>query len=247
MKTVFVGDLSNEVRFYNAVRAGENRGSAEASWILVEGDPGYCKSRTLSRYAAQNKCLFARSKAEWTSNSMLKALCDSLNIAGAQRTMAMLDAICGRLMELQPNAPNIVIDEINLVARKLSLIETLRDITDTTEVMLIAGGNKGSYAAFNRYPQIRSRIVALVPFGPLTEEDVRTVAKAISEVKIADDLLQEIRERNQGQMRAIRNMIARVEKSFRSSRDPVTLDAWGKRPLIPEHEVAALRLAVNNG
>lgn len=245
MKNVFVEGLSNEIRFDNELRNAENRGSPEANWVLVESDPGFGKSRMLARCAVQKKWALARAKAEWTPNWALRDICAALNIAPATRTMTMLDAIVGRLMELQPKAPNLIIDEINLAARKLPVLETLRDITDPAEVILITGANRGTYAALTRYDRIRSRVAAVVPFGPLTAEDLEKVCKELSDVRIHPSLQAEILRETHGELRAVRDVIARIEQRMKSTREVVTVDMWGRRPLIGEHR--SLRLVANNG
>lgn len=242
MKTgYFVEGLSNEIAFHAGIRAVENRGAPEACWLLVEGEPGYGKTKTLSRYALHNGCIFVRAKAEWTANWALRDLCSALDIAPAARTMTMLDTVSARVMERRPT---IVIDEINHAARKIEVLESLRDITDASETVLIAGGMKGCYAAFNRYQQIRSRVTEVVNFGPATVDDVRKICLELSAVPMADSLVEKIHLKTGGRLRDIRTAIAAIEAAMRSVRAPVTADQWGERPFLPTHRAQAKPMLV---
>lgn len=235
---IYVSGLGNEQRFHAGIRTMETRGSAEACWMLVEGEPGYGKSAALERFAFQNKIPFVRAKAEWSANWALRDICQALEIATAARTQAMMETIAARLMERR--CP-VVIDEINHAARKIDVLETLRDITDQTETVLIAGGMKGCYADFSRYQQIRSRVTEVVAFGPATFDDVRKICNEIADVEIDDSMVELIRRQAAGRLRDIRTAIATVEARMRNARKAVSAEDWGTRALLPMHRSSGLR------
>jgi hypothetical protein len=233
MKTgVFVDNLSNVTRFMDATRAVEARGSREASWLLVEGDPGYGKTGTLMWYAAPRTPVFVRAKADWSPMWALRDLAATLGVQPMHRMHLLFEAVCNDLMAR--GCPPILVDEIDHAARSVRVLETLRDITDVTECTLIAGGMKGAQAMMKRFPQIHSRIAEIVSFAPAAPPDVQTVCDALSEVEIAADMAELICKRTQGRLRLIKNAIARVEAFGKKGRGAVTCERWANRPLLNE-------------
>ncbi len=118
--------------------------------MLVEGDPGYGKSNLLMRHAIRNRdarIAMVRAKADWTPKWALTDLADALNVQRARSTQALEDAIIADLMEKQ-SRPGfcVIVDEIDHAARNVRVLETLRDLTDTAECVLIAGGMKELFA-----------------------------------------------------------------------------------------------------
>jgi len=195
----FVEGLSNEARFLTALKEIEHRGAPEANWMLVEGDPGYGKSNLLMRHAIRNRdarIAMVRAKAGWTPKWALTDLADALNVQRAHSTQALEDAIIADLMEKQ-SRPGfcVIVDEIDHAARNVRVLETLRDLTDTAECVLIAGGMKGVSSKLKAHRQIHSRVDQFVEFHPATIKDVRLMCDALAEIKIADDLVAAVAER----------------------------------------------------
>jgi len=237
----FVEGLSNEARFLTALKEIEHRGAPEANWMLVEGDPGYGKSNLLMRHAIRNRdarIAMVRAKAGWTPKWALTDLADALNVQRAHSTQALEDAIIADLMEKQ-SRPGfcVIVDEIDHAARNVRVLETLRDLTDTAECVLIAGGMKGVSSKLKAHRQIHSRVDQFVEFHPATIKDVRLMCDALAEIKIADDLVAAIQQRTQGRLRLVMGAIARVEawaKRNHNGRAPLTLAEYGGRPLISD-------------
>lgn len=240
---VFVEGLSNEVKFLSAVRAKKNRANPEANWQLVQGDVGFGKGRTVSRFAVQEKTISVRAKSDWTPNWALRDICAAMGLKAMARTEAMLNNVVAELCREQPI---LIVDEIDHAARSIRVLETLRDITDTAEIILIAIGMKDAYSSLKRYPQIRRR-TSVVNFGPLTDADVRKVLDTLAEAKIADDMIPLLQRETQGHISELRDAIITIEARFRTSRELITADKWGGKTVLPEGKAASLKLAVSNG
>jgi hypothetical protein len=233
MQKTFVEGLSNEARFLAALKDIEHRGAPEANWMLIEGDPGYGKSKMLERHALRNRdarIAMVRAKAGWTPKWALTDIADALNVQRAHTAQGLEDAIIADLMEKQSRKGFcLIVDEIDHAARNVKVLETLRDLTDTAECILIASGMKGVSKRLKAYGQIHSRIDQFVEWHPATVKDVRLMCDALSEVKIADDLAEEIQRRSQGRLRLVMGAIARVEawgRRNRPGKDGVTLAMW---------------------
>lgn len=238
MKTgQFVEGLSNETRFLTALKEIGQRGAPEASWVLVEGDPGYGKSKLLWRHLMRNRAArpaMIRAKADWTPKWMLTELADVMGVERKRTTENLMRAILEDLMEKQ-SRPGfcIMVDEIDHAARNVKVLESLRDLTDTSECILIASGMRGISSKLKAHSQIHSRIDQFVEFLPATVKDVRLMCDGLSEVKIADDLVEEIQRRTQGRLRIAMGCIARVEAFGKRSRlNTVSLADFGDRQLV---------------
>jgi hypothetical protein len=238
----FVEGLSNEARFLTALADIAHRGAPEASWLLVEGDPGYGKSNLLMRHAIRNRAsriAMVRAKADWTPKWALTDLADALQVQRARTTQALEDAIIADLMEKQSNPGFcLVVDEIDHAARNVRVLETLRDLTDTSECILIVGGMKGISSKLKAHRQIHSRIDRIVEFLPATVEDVRLMCEGLTDVKVGPDLAEEIQRRTQGRLRLVMGAIARVEAWAKRQRITSTISAaqWAGKPLLSENK-----------
>lgn len=245
MKNKFVEGLSNVTRFLEATRRVDTRGSLEASWHLVTGEPGFGKSGTLGWYAVKEKAIFIRAKAGWTPHWLLADLADALDITSSYNTTEKLFfAVMPEIMKrYHDDGTRLIVDEIDHAARNVKVIEQLRDLTDAAMMPLIAAGMGGAERMMKRYPQIYSRIADVTQFGPASVEDVHLVCGELSEVRIAKDLATEIQRRTGGRLRSVKNAIGRVEYTMRKHRgETITLADWGNRPLTNEDRTPALRL-----
>ncbi|HEY2070684.1 MAG TPA: ATP-binding protein [Rhizomicrobium sp.] len=244
MKNRFVEGLSNVTRFLSGTRAVEARGSREAAWHLVTGEPGLGKSGTLTWYALQHRALFIRAKAGWTPHWALTDLADVLGVSHARSTERLFNTVMPALME-QCNAGNLqlIIDEIDHAARDVRVLETLRDLTDHAEIPLIAGGMSGAQRMMKRFPQIYSRIAEVTTFAPASIADVRVACSELSDVKIGEDLVVEIQRRTNGRLRGVKNAIARVEHLMKKERCAITLEMWGNRALTNDERTTTPALA----
>lgn len=236
MRKTFVEGLSNETRFITALKEIDQRGAVEANWVLVEGDPGYGKTNLLMRHSIRSQGVFIRAKADWTPKWMLTDLADVLNVERKRSTQNLMDAVMAELMKLQSRKGfALTVDEINHAARDIRVLETLRDLTDGSECVLIAGGMKGVSSKLKAHKQILSRIDQHVEFLPATVKDVKRMCEALSEITIADDLAEEIQRRCAGRLRLVMGAIARVEAYGKRHRlDEVGLGRFGATPLTSD-------------
>ena len=240
-----VEGLSNETRLLSKLEEVAHRGAPEASWIMAVGEPGYGKSKALTRLGVRHGGVMVRGKADWTPKWMLNELAETLGVARKGTTQAQFEAVLAELMNKQPL---IIVDEIDHVARKLRCLETLRDLTDLSECVLIAGGTKTALETIKAYKQLHSRIFDVVTFGPASIKDVTMICEALTDVGIAPDLVAEIQRRTQGRLRLVMNAIARIEAVGKRQRlKVVKLEDFGARPLTNDELPRPQLVAANNG
>jgi hypothetical protein len=224
---IFVEGLSNVARFLDGTRALDARGAPEACWQLLQGDPGYGKSGTLTWYANKKKAAFLRAKADWTPHWMLSDLADVLNVQKRHSTEGLFNVVMPELMVRHAESGLfLIVDEINHAARNIRVLETLRDLTDAAEMPLIAGGTRDALPMMSRFKQLTSRIADVVTFHPATVADVKAICAELSEVKVADDLAAEVQKCTGGRLREVKTAIGRIEHAFRRERGVVKLEDW---------------------
>ncbi len=210
MKKLLV-KTENYERFRTGITAVEQRGAAEASLMLVVGDPGFSKSIVVEQWAVDMKAVYLRAKVEWTPSRMLAELAEQLRVdtsGGGRQVFGRVIAAIGK-----QQVP-LVIDEVqHTLANRARVLEAVRDISDLTEtIVILVAGEERVLPRIARYPQISSRIAKVVEFQPASLADVTKCCAELAEVDIARDLVEEIHRQSAGRMRDAINAIARVER-----------------------------------
>ena len=77
---------ANVTGFLAGVTAVEERGAREAGMLLVTGEPGYGKTRTVQWWAIQTDGVYLRAKSGWTPHWVLTELVKELGLAPARRS-----------------------------------------------------------------------------------------------------------------------------------------------------------------
>lgn len=209
MKKTFV-KTSNYEKFQQAIRFVGGRGALEASWLLVEGTPGFGKTDTVEEWVAKNGAIYIRAKENYSASFLMAELADKLRIEGIGTRRERFQRITAKLLNTQ--IP-IVLDEVqHCLPNNASVLEALRDITDITEtVAILVAGEEKVLRRIARFPQLSSRICETVEFGPATLEDTALLCREICELEVEPDLVAEIHRQSKGSTRLIVNAIAAVE------------------------------------
>ena len=213
----------NVEAFLNGITTVEDRGAPEASWMLVEGLAGVGKTKTLEWFATQHDAIHLRCKASYTAHWFLRELVTELGVQPKRKTEDLFNQAIGILAR---SARAIIIDEIEHALKDTKVLETIRDISDLTEVLVVVAGMEGVRSKLARFPQISSRISDVVEFLPPSVQDVRILCDTICEVAVADDLVNEIHRQSGGRMRLVLNAIKKVEQhGLRNKGKTVDLDS----------------------
>jgi hypothetical protein len=231
-----LAETGNVKRLLEGIGAVERRGAREASWLAAIGEPGNGKTRTLQWWSTHHNGAYLRAKTNWRPNWMLAELAGELT--GTQTpggTRALYELV---VRELMRQGRPIIIDEAWNMLHDARLLETLRDISDLVENLIIIGGEHRVTARLSaRFPQIASRISEVIEFGTATIEDIRICCDTLSETPIADDLAAEIFKQSGGHLREVKNAIARCEQiGKRNSGKPVKLADMGGRELCRDRK-----------
>ncbi len=209
---------SNVLRFLQGTQSVAERGATEASWLLVHGFAGYGKSATVSWWCVHTGAAYLRAKTAWTARWALKEIVEAYGDAPQHCTKDLFTQAVAAITRAQDEAeynaeryPAIVIDEAENTTHDRAILETLRDLSDLTEIPVILVGMGRIAHHLKKRDQIYSRLADIVEFRPNTGRDVRTLCDQLAEVEIADDLVSRIEREAQGRARLILNAIAHIE------------------------------------
>lgn len=229
MKREFV-KTSNYERFADGINALHGRGASEASLMLVTGEAGFGKSQTVDRYAVETNAAYLRAKVEWTPHYFMAELADVLKVDSRGKARELFGRVSAALAR---NQTPLIVDEIEHCLRNsAAVLESIRDLSDLTEVDVILVGMEQVQAKIARHPQISSRIAHVVTFGPATLADVQAVCAQLCNVIVADDLAVAVQKQANGRMREVMNAIAMIEREAkRNGLETVELKHMGNRPL----------------
>ena len=216
MKKAFV-ETTNVERFRAALKAVEQRGAPEASWLLVSGDPALGKSTTVKQWAARNRSVYLRAKELWTPGFFIRDLAAELGEDDEGSLKSVFDRVIARIGHTQAT---IIVDEVQHCLRNnAAVLEELRDITDTTETMaVLVTGVEQVQSRIGKHAQISSRIARVVDFRPSTVEDIGLMCAELCEVAVSPDAVALVHQQAAGRMRQTMNALVAIEAIARRNK-----------------------------
>lgn len=206
------------------------RAAGVPGMALVWGPTGWGKTTAAAWLRNRVDGVFIRALGVWTPSSMLEAIARELGGTWRGSCARTLDWICERL-EQRPRP--LMVDEADYVLRRSAMVDSLRDLHDFSGVPVIMIGMPGIQRQLVRWPQVTGRILHEVEFRPCDLEDAHVLANALCEVRPDGALLARLEAEARGSVRLIVVGLARIEAFARArGLDPVTPEAWGKRPFF---------------
>lgn len=154
---------------------------------LVYGDPGLGKTRTALWWCAQNHDgIFIRTKKLMSGRWLLEELVAELGEAPMKRVSDLFRQCVEMLLE-RPRT--VFIDEVDYLAHDARVIETLRDVYDTTGAPMVFIGMGQADKKLMRFKHLYDRFAEIVRFKDLTESDVKSIADQTCDVKLSSDAI----------------------------------------------------------
>lgn len=185
MRRVFVR-TSNVSRFISAMSRIQSRQEGIPGMALVYGEPGLGKTRTCLWWCAHNDGVFVRVKKLMNGRWLLEETVAELGVAPARRISDLYRQVVDQLLE----RPRVIFyDEADYLVHDSRVIETLRDIYDTTQTPIVLIGMDQADKKLGRFRHLWDRLSEIVKFQYLTEEDVKTIAEQMCEVKLTKEAL----------------------------------------------------------
>lgn len=218
MKSVFV-ETSNYRRFTAAMTRLDERGAPEACMMVVDGKPGLGKTATMRRWMVQTGSIYLRAHPDWDYGWFVNDLLTELMISDIPRVKReRFSLIIQRLGDLATEAAlegrhfGLLIDEVDLISSKPSIMEAIRAISDVQFLPTILVGMGKLRDNLRRFAQIESRAPSKVEFRPATLEDATALVRGLSEVPVADDLIKFVWKLSNGYSREMVDAIRAIER-----------------------------------
>lgn len=164
-------------------------------FMLVYGEVGLGKTETSLwwKNCHSPRSAFVRIKKAMSVRWLLEEVVAELGLVPERRTSDLFHQAVGELMG---SDRALIFDEVDYVADKRTLVETIRDLGDMTGTPIILIGMPWAEIKLKKFPALWRRVSQVVQFGGLGPADVRAVMDQICEVKVADDAVAAIAESN---------------------------------------------------
>lgn len=183
MKKVFA-KTSNVTEFVSAMNRLHGRQDGIPGMSLLYGEPGLGKTRTCLWWCAQNNGAFIRTKKLMNGRWLLEEIVGELGEAPQRRISDIFRQAVERLLE---RPTTLFIDEADYLAHDARVIETLRDLHDTTGSPIVLIGMDQADKKLLRFKHLYDRFGEIVKFQTLTQADVKSIADQMCDVKLSDD------------------------------------------------------------
>jgi DNA transposition AAA+ family ATPase len=188
MKKVFA-KTSNVNAFVTAVERLQQRQDGIPGMALIYGEPGLGKTRTTLWWCAQNDGVFVRTKKLMTGRWLLEEIVAELG----EEPMRRISDLFRQCVDMLLDRPRtIFIDEVDYLCYDSRLVETLRDIHDTTSTPVVFIGMSMADKKLMRFKHLYDRFSEIVKFRDLSEADVRAISEQMAEVKLSADAVKYI-------------------------------------------------------
>lgn len=183
MRKVFA-KTSNVNNFVIDMNRLQNREDGIPGMALLFGEPGLGKTRTTLWWCAQNDGVFIRTKKLMTGRWLLEEIVAELGEAPESRVSSLFRQCVAQLLE-KPRT--LFIDEVDYLTHDARIIETLRDIHDTTGTPVVFIGMGQADKKLLRFKHLYDRFSVILKFKELEISDVKSIAEQMCEVKLAED------------------------------------------------------------
>jgi DNA transposition AAA+ family ATPase len=183
MKKVFAR-TSNVNSFITAMNRLQHREDGIPGMALLFGEPGLGKTRTTLWWCAQNDGVFIRTKKLMSGRWLLEEIAAELGEAPMRRVSDLFRQCVEMLLE-KPRT--VFVDEVDYLTHDARIIETLRDIHDTTGTPVVFIGMGMADKKLMRFKHLYDRFSEIVKFHDLSLADVKAIAEQMCEAKLSDD------------------------------------------------------------
>ncbi len=184
MKRVFV-KTQNVKHFISAVTRLQDREEEIPGLALIYGKYGLGRTRTAVWWAAQNEgAIFIRTLKLMTGRWLLSKIVAELGEEPMYRVSDLFEQCQGILLDGKQRV--LIFDEVDYLTHDARVIETLRDIHDITGVPMVFIGMEHADKKLMRYKHLYDRFSEVLKFNELIENDIRTIADEMCEVKLSD-------------------------------------------------------------
>jgi DNA transposition AAA+ family ATPase len=184
MKKAFI--TTSNVRMFSTAMLGlQNRQDRVPGFGLVYSEPGLGKTESAIWFTASHPdAVYIRAKAVMSPRWLLEELAGELGEQPAWRTADLFRQCCANLTETRRI---VLVDEVDFLVRDPRMIETLRDLHDSTHTPIVLMGMNGVEKKLARYKHIYDRFAEIVHFHELDRSDMKLISEQLCDVKLTPD------------------------------------------------------------
>ncbi len=182
MKKVFV-KTKNVKKLITLMSNLQNRSSGVPGMGLVYGEPGLGKTQAINWWAFKNDAVVVRCTQRMTHKWLLDEIISGLDEEPQPITSKAFNTI---VSSLNMNPRTIIIDEIDYLSIDNQVIETLRDINDRTDTIIVMVGMAEANSRLKRFKHLYDRISEVVKFEMFSKEDLAEIVKELSEIEFTE-------------------------------------------------------------
>ena len=178
-------ETDNVRRFLAAVNRAVASPPGIDKFMLVYGEVGLGKTETNLwwKNCHSPRSAFVRIKKAMSVRWLLEEVVVELGLTPERRTSDLFHQAVGELMG---SDRVLIFDEVDYVADKRTLVETIRDLGDMSGTPMILIGMPWAEIKLKKFPALWRRVSQVVQFASLGVADIRDVLDQICEVQVAD-------------------------------------------------------------
>lgn len=220
--------LRNVSALATVIKRLETRRQGLPNLGVFYGPPGYGKTCAGVFAAAHLDAIHVVVQETWTRKDLLKRILRELSVVPRGTMSDHQDQVHEGLA--LANRP-LLIDEAD-VAIARNMMGIIKEMVDGSLIPVVLIGMEELPQTIAKHPLVYSRTLSWVAAEPATLSDAKLLASYYApSIEIADDLLQDILERNTGNARLTSTDISHVEeKANEWGITDVSLKRWGKTP-----------------
>lgn len=180
------------------------------------GPSGYGKSKASQYVQNKHQAIYLEVFEFWTRKVFVDSLLAELGVDRPRGSIAdkMLHAL--RLLQDDPNRL-LIVDEADKLVDK-GMIELVRDIYKGARIPVLLVGEEKLPDKLKAYERCENRVTAYGMANPSDLDDVRLLARVYQPaIKIADDLLDHVRQQTSGVASRIVTTLAEIGQSARAA------------------------------
>ena len=156
---------------------------------LVYGEPGLGKSQTALWLSCKYDGIYLRASNLMTGRWLLEEMVKELDEIPRFLTSDNFNIV---VKKLKQNPQVIFIDEIDYLMNNYKTIETLRDIHDETNCLIIFIGMGLAHRKLERYKHLYDRFSEILKFETIGVNDLSQIINQLSEISFTPDAVEYI-------------------------------------------------------
>jgi len=166
-------------------------------FVLVSGEVGQGKTETAAwwRQSYGMGSVFVRVKKAMGPRWLLENIAGGLGLMPQKKSQRLFEQCVEALAGADAA---LILDEIDYVADKVTLVETIRDIGDVAGIAVVLVCMPWADERLRRYPALMRRVSQRVAFRNLGYEDAEEAMREICEVAVSEGALRSILGKRDG-------------------------------------------------